>query len=488
MEARVRGLLSNALMPFRSSWLWDWSEGSPLVTTGPLARNKIPDEYDRCYVALGASDQACTSSDSFLHKVEAGRFAEWKEKIEHIVAKTESTIIHQYTDGHCRIIMANDGTKPCLAMLLTEEMVGNITDVLNKSRKVERIEAKREEADQEHRRAETKIELLTEDLSECEALPAPQDAHKTEQLTNQLANIIEEIAQTNSVLPGLLEKKELLEENLKVEKRNLAYLNDELQDLLRDVLTESQLLTSNDTEDEENGEGEDKSDNKKVRGHTATGSLISNDTLPSIDELNRRASYHDIGKSREWLELLQDKFDTRYDFYGRDLAEYQQAVEDGFCDLAQSEFDRIFIRNTSRLTRRLVDAEAAHIEAKTSARALGVTGNDYALGSDFVSDVDDGYRESFEAETAACVDRSFIEAWIDAVKAHRHDLPDTPREDPCDNWDACSVEIWESVSVVAEGNMRNKIDEWHCQCCGAWNRSDDCVRESDGLSEPISEG
>ncbi|KAL8697888.1 MAG: hypothetical protein Q9201_006874 [Fulgogasparrea decipioides] len=63
-----------------------------------------------------------------------------------------------YTDGDAQIVMANDGLKDCLALLLTAEMVAKVNQVATRARRLECITGSLRKAKQEVTSAENMIE------------------------------------------------------------------------------------------------------------------------------------------------------------------------------------------------------------------------------------------------------------------------------------------------------------------------------------------
>ena len=124
---------------------------------------------------------------------------------------------------------------------------------------------------------------------------------------------------------------------------------------------------------------------------------------------------------------------------------------------SKSEFDRIDLSNPRNLTAAIIEAEASHEYAKSQARALGIMGNDVGQESNFVSQESDGYRESLDAAICAGVNRDYIEAWSTEVGDRRHDYED-PEGHRSDKWDAETVEISDSISLVDRGRNRREID------------------------------
>jgi len=151
---------------------------------------------------------------------------------------------------------------------------------------------------------------------------------------------------------------------------------------------------------------------------------------------------------------------------------------------SQTEFDHQWLREGRRLTSNLVQAEHAYLIAKKAAVAAGVDLRHFAdERSGFVDDASDGYRLSWEEDVIAAVSREFIKGWMNDIPscnvqlkhaASMVDVCDIDREEntnsgkvevEIDEWEASSVQLCDSASMVAEGFDRRHIDEWR-QTCG----------------------
>ena len=358
-----------------------------------------------------------------------------------------------YTDGPSRIIMTSDGSKDCIALLLTRDMVDNMNEVHSYTDKVIKLGAEVSELEKVVNHAEIDIGYL---VAEIEALPESPSKGDEEARINREMEEAKERAQQAS------RSKEISEKDLHWEQLNLTFARDSVQQIVDRVLFESRLLKIDDPVAETE---QDKFERlHQSESHQSRCSMHSLETIVSIDELNRRATREEVEMTQQRFHSLNDQFETREAFYDSELREYQDAVEEGTCSLSQSEFDRILVSNMMVLTRTLIDAEAAFENALARARALKIIDNDLDQESDFVSHEEDGYRESREAEMAAGVDRYFIRRWMDATAAceGQEDGPSVDGID--DDWDARTVQISDSISLVAEGRSRVRIDRWRESC------------------------
>ncbi|KAF2494586.1 hypothetical protein BU16DRAFT_421503, partial [Lophium mytilinum] len=123
------------------------------------------------------------------------------------------------------------------------------------------------------------------------------------------------------------------------------------------------------------------------------------------------------------------------------------------------EYDHIYLLERSKLTRRLIEAEEELEAAIRDARAIGCYWYDYDGTSQCVDHPDDGYRESEEREIAAETDRDRgrIEQWILGQEGPFEDATSisTPH---VDEWPIELKKPWDSISMIAEGAERRRID------------------------------
>lgn len=357
-----------------------------------------------------------------------------------------------YTEGSSRVVMAHDGTKACLALLLTDDIVSKINQIATLNRKVEGLQCKFDDAAGEFSMAQICLE-------ESSALiDVTEDSDEQTQVR-------EETTKWEETRDKASKRKEQIEEHLNIYKGNLDFSREESQELFERALDQAGLFTSK-SEDEDAVEISTGSEAQFSALSEQRSDITSNTdkTVISVEHLNRLATYEDMLERENLLQTLQDKFDTRRETYNQEFVDYSQAVEDGNCSLSRSEFDGICLSNLRDLTKALADAERGHEYAKFKARALGLVGNDWEQESDFVDDPDDcDYLESLEAELCGGVDRDFIEAW--SAEVSDCEDPDNLEDQDNDEWDAETVDISDSISLVDRGRNRRRIDRWR-EICG----------------------
>lgn len=73
------------------------------------------------------------------------------------------------------------------------------------------------------------------------------------------------------------------------------------------------------------------------------------------------------------------------------------------------------------------------------------------------------HRPSYDASCVKNVDRGRIEAWRKLVE-EKDDPPEQLKNGNTEEWESKSVEIYDSVTAVAEGKERERIEKWWTMC------------------------
>ena len=350
----------------------------------------------------------------------------------------------QFTEGPSRIVMASDGTKDCMALLLTERMVREFNSISEETRKIEKAEKELAEA------------RFKASMAELQAKELDAKAAKTEDpdLINDISEKIEaqrQIFTENNAL------RESLRELLVARNGNLQYRQDVFQNIFRRALQDSDLLNLLEVKAESLHPSGAAGDSRESITVSET-----DESIVSMEELLRRNAYDDLEFTRQNLASRQNAFDNRHVKYARALDDFQEARADGTTSCTQTEFDCLAVGGTRKLTRALIDAEADYERAAERAKALGVLYNADDQESNFISDISDGYHVSEEASMRAAVNRTFIQYWNDTIVGSGPEELDEPPEP--DDWDAETVGISDSVSVVDHSRNRKRIDRWREMC------------------------
>lgn len=348
------------------------------------------------------------------------------------------------TDGPSRIIMASDGTKDCAALLLTERMIKEFNQIIDETRKLEIAEKELRQARFKASTAEMTIKELNAELERTEDPSLKKD-------------LSEKIETENQTFVANAGQRESLTELIKAYKGNLEFAQDVFQNIFRRALKDTNLLNL----PEVAVDGYNPPEAARDRQDPTTVSE-TDQSIVSVEELLRRNACDDLEYMRENLMYAQAAFDGRHVRYERALYEYQIELDEGTTSCTQSEFGRLAVERTRTLTRELIDAEADYEEALQRAKALGVLMVQVDQESNFVSDISDGYHISDEASMRVAVDTTFIQDWNDSIVTCGPEELEEPQEP--DDWDAQTVGLSDSVSVVDYSRNRKRIDRWREMC------------------------
>ena len=191
------------------------------------------------------------------------------------------------------------------------------------------------------------------------------------------------------------------------------------------------------------------------------------EVAPLSAEDQAKADLHDTyWHAQQRLQSAKAHFDNRERDQQAEMQANFEAVDRGEepMDATPEDFDLRWLKHEQDLTHELIEAENALAEVKTAAIAAGVELAEDDKASGFIDDVADGYRMSFEKELVASVPSATVKNWLS-------DIPDlaspsfNDRVDQTDDWEAEDVKISDSVSMVAEGAERRRIDKWR-EVCG----------------------
>lgn len=188
--------------------------------------------------------------------------------------------------------------------------------------------------------------------------------------------------------------------------------------------------------------------------HTATSSeaarYAEEDAQEKVRELKTRKEIR-LQDARQQVNNWANHYDEEY-------KEYCALVEEGALDVSRTEFDVVLFDQQRVATRELIEAEQEYEAAVQQARDLGVVFMDPDQESHFPDNADDGYRISMEVEMVEHVDRNRIEKWMAQEEDHPHQSTE------CDDWDSKTVDLCDSVSVVADGKEKARIKRWQAVC------------------------
>ncbi|KAI4259125.1 MAG: hypothetical protein LQ352_000919 [Teloschistes flavicans] len=371
-----------------------------------------------------------------------------------------------FTDGESRIVLANDGLKDCLALLLTSEMVTKINQIATRSRRLEFIKNKSITLKQEIISAENLIEYKTDALQDTDDQA-------------EIARIKEDIGKAQKSHGEASKPLEILEDEIETLTTNLAYSREQSQEMLEDVLAKMDLLNV----PEPGFAGgirpnvEINDSDEQIGYHSQQPAVEPPEWLEEAnrwehDEID--AARHDFEEKRNALAELDDIFEHRQDALAEERAEYHRCVEEGTCHITQTDFDLMDLQDFGRLTGRLKKAQEDFEDSFRRAKQVGA-----------LDERDAHYQESVFSEWSGGYPMSLEDAMVDSAPSKRISLwqetlslsqigpfggrtgiepwaaPDTePKRLGMDDCDIESAAISDSWSCVDRTRNRRRIDHW----------------------------
>lgn len=385
----------------------------------------------------------------------------------------------QFTDGPARFVVINDGSKDCLALLVTETFVAKSQDLYEDSHHLSGKQGPLQQVRRATRDAETSMSLVRDSLEVAES---QEEAEKLRLIAKK----------RESELIEARHRKNKIEEGAESLESSIAASRAYTQWVLETAMGEANLFephrplsafTAADTEDDENvNEVHNQSQNENAGNgyefqdavQDADGSrqqplvsandaeiVASSDNVPADEGSIRQAAWEDYHDKLETLHKVQAIFDDRQQAYETNLAKFQDGVRTGVYNMSRTEFDRNRVRHGQKITRALIDAEEAFDAAKAYAQAVGATGSNYEQ-MNYFGDYEESMPEGQMALYNASKDFSDIYTWMANVP-EAGDLNDfEPVE--VDDWNAEDLDQTDSISQIDFEEYRKLIDQWQYDC------------------------
>lgn len=375
----------------------------------------------------------------------------------------------RFVDPPNRLIAIHEEGFSSLLFGLTEQTVAHIVKTIQASKAFAPIEEQLEEIRRSVDINKTRIELMKSNLDDPDILESNK---------SQIAKTLEE---RESLLERDVEHKENLERGFDLEGFKLKLLKDEFLDIFEHILKEAGFLKGPATKMPENEDrrtsmesvaGKHPPDSAMVeptehhigdstRIQPDEAALVAEDAeaMPSskpqsAEAVAAREEYDEACNRAREAELA---FSDRQQVYEQDLHEYGDSAP-------RTEIDLFHVQRNRDLARDLTEAEAVWERARDRAKALGALSNNSYQTSNFVDDVDDGYRLSQDPSSKAMkLSRGTIEAWADRIPEEEIGDYDESMPD-IDDEEAESIGPSDSLSVVATGRQRLHIDRWRSVC------------------------
>ncbi|KAF2172228.1 hypothetical protein M409DRAFT_17466 [Zasmidium cellare ATCC 36951] len=383
---------------------------------------------------------------------------------EQVYVNLQSATTEDFTGGPARLVAASDGVQDVAAILVTLDLAAQIQDA---------IEARRTYAKEESKALKQQSALSNlKSGVECEKLShqcrIDQENEKGPDVDQETLDALQK---EHDNLALLLEDIELRIEavNAQVLTQAMVFRNCQtrLIDTLEETFIEGLAVDPESDEPESpieeldlqqeyqaflNPQQETDAEPQDIAPLDITPDdyfQATNDHL-TASELAQYEIRDNYFAAREHLIEAQNRFDRRE--YDREMD--RQTTQD-----SAEDFDVRWVHRFRELTTQLIEAEAAFTAAKVAANEASVDVGGEDQCSLFVDRDDDGYRESHDAACTASAPRDKIMQWVEGI-SDQANPEETSGDVEVDDWDAPGMDMSDSVSCVAIGSYRSKIDHW----------------------------
>ena len=359
-----------------------------------------------------------------------------------------------FTEGPARFTLANDGYKDCIALLVPKTFVTKSADLFECNRKMSALEGPLYHARMDVRNIEVSLQYMKASL---EAIGSQESA---DALRRQVG--LQEID-----LRDVCQRLKQLEEAYCSAELELGRARNHTQYVLESAMEAADLLIRPEPATSQKAppfasavdHGDD--DNTGMDGEVARQESVNSNTpsepTGSPEDLARQQVLERLDESWHQYVRAQAQFDSRKDLYDQNLAEYQRRAARKECLLSRSEFDRQAVVWGQQLTGALIYAEAVFDQTQEDARALKATRSTISETSSHGSEL--AVPDEFDSDDAS-EKRKAIDAWAANVIASNQWSGDVE----VDDWDAGTVEMWDSVSIVDYGTYGKQIVRWQDIC------------------------
>ncbi|CAF9937329.1 hypothetical protein IMSHALPRED_011104 [Imshaugia aleurites] len=176
----------------------------------------------------------------------------------------------------------------------------------------------------------------------------------------------------------------------------------------------------------------------------------------------RKKAFREFERAENVFDFYKGEFDFMQEEYAQAIAAQRRRRREIYPDepasATQTEIDLKDLQKKQYATRKLIEAEEAYDRAEQHAVALG-------LAEDPAEPSSLSWREQHIPLSPSMypVNRPRIEAWMDSIPGSA--VVDPKRQEEAesvevDDWEAKSLELFETGSFVAWDVYRKKIDQW----------------------------
>lgn len=374
----------------------------------------------------------------------------------------------QFTEGSARFITVKDGSKDCIALLVTDTLIAKLRDLYKDSHHRSAQQGPLDSACREAKNTETP-------MNETSGSTMVAGSEK------RIGELEEIIQKQERRLLGSRWRRDDIEGGAKSSKAHILWI---LQNAMKeaDLLEPHGPLTPVTVTDVDSELGTQEASHYTTNsGEREAGEVVSDRAdyaeqqfilLPDPDDsleegqLLRWKAWNSYNEALMTMQKVQALFDDRQDSYETDLADYQQGFANGIYSISRSEFDRSKIRYGQKVTRALINAEDSYEVAREQAQAVGAIGSDYNNAADCYDFYEESWPASRLASYLAEKDWIRVNEWLAKVPG-LEELPERNAElglelerPEREDWFADEVDPADSISQVDFDEWRKDIDRW----------------------------
>jgi hypothetical protein len=385
-----------------------------------------------------------------------------------------------FTDGPVRFVESADGLKSCVALFINYDLSQKIQAALRGQHHYSRVELEGMLRKQSLSRLQSAVHR---EISNCKArLYTLEDEGRTE--TEDGRKLGQQLTNLQLMLQDVQGRKEEVSIDVRMQAERLRNRQAAVNAHLEEAFICALLIAPHEDEPEPEIEKLDVSQEylEFCRRLERADENIFEDAVapldntrdhkevppPSAEEQARQNVIDSLWAAKETLDLAHHNFDNRENDRAREYEANVQAADwgEGTTDDSPEAFDVRWVVRFRDLTRALIEAEAVYADVKRRAFEAGVplpfTDNESVFEG--VGD-ETGYTMSKEQELVASAPSPTVRKWLSNMpEGGETGSVGEETQLEADEWDAEEVGISDSVSLVAEGRQRSRIDRWQDSC------------------------
>lgn len=396
---------------------------------------------------------------------------------EHIADSAKPERKQKFTVGPSHLVFIDDRVKNCPAICFNEGLFNAFNEIAVSRREV-----------QQRDKAVRKAQFEFEQIKSSNMSAGIEQAKKLVEEASKNQEIME------AGIAGLIEARRIYEDLAQENKRaksNLDTSREMIQLVIEQMLDRENLLNipsskpqeqANDTkkaswESAPVPETEKTVDDAQIsnKAQSAPPSSPSTRQSPTNNEMQmhitpRQLALREVRFAAQELRFRQDELTFMQEEYAQAIAAERRYRREQHpnspASTTQTDLDLQGLQKAQYATRMLIDAEEDYDRAERYAEDLGlgdILADPHAcyygeVYNDFPAGIG-----SPRPPAVVPVNRPKIEAWMAAIPDFAERVYEDAETVEVDDWDAKSLEIYESASLVATDMYRKKIDGWQEQ-------------------------